>query len=225
MHIKKYLLAGLLLWMPLAITVWLLTWLYGIINAVFTALLDTMAAVLSPDIAPGIVALQHYKGLGVLLMFVLLLLSGAFASNVTGRWWVKQWHKLFTYIPVVKSIYTSVKKISGTLFSNDGNAFRKAVLVPFPGSDCWTIAFLTGAPSGEVAARLDQDYVSVYVPTTPNPTSGYFILVPKSQMRELGLSVDQALTYIISMGAVMPEDQAKAKATAKALGNPDQHSK
>ena len=121
-----------------------------------------------------------------------------------GRWWVKQWDKLFTHIPIVKSIYTSVKKVSDTLFSSNGNAFRKALLVQYPHEGMWTIAFQTGAPVGEVASKLDGVHLSVYVPTTPNPTSGFFLLVPRTEVKELEMSVDEALTYVISMGAVSP---------------------
>ena len=134
-----------------------------------------------------------------------LLLTGAMVSNVAGRWWVQQWDRLLRNIPIVKSIYTSIKKVSDTLFSSNGNAFRKAVLVQFPLPGSWTIAFQTGSPAGEVAEHLGSDYLSVYVPTTPNPTSGYFLVVRRSEVRELDMSVDQALTYVISMGAVAPD--------------------
>jgi uncharacterized membrane protein len=117
---------------------------------------------------------------------------------------VKQWDKLFTNIPIVKSIYTSVKKVSDTLFSSNGNAFRKALLIQYPRSGAWTIAFQTGTPTGEVSQNLGEGFISVYVPTTPNPTSGFFLLVPSADVVELDMSVDEALTYVISMGAVSP---------------------
>ena len=148
MHFKKYLIAGLLVWLPLAITVWVLTWLYGVLDGVFAGLLGAVTA-LVPGGNNMIDTLTTYHGLGVAMMFVLLLATGAFVSNVTGRWWVKQWDRLFTNIPIVKSIYTSVKKVSDTLFSSNGNAFRKALLVQYPHEGMWTIAFQTGAPVGE----------------------------------------------------------------------------
>jgi uncharacterized membrane protein len=198
MPLKKYLLAGLLVWTPLAITVWVLTWLVGVMDGMF---INTVSSVVSHD---TLVELRDITGLGVVLVFLGLLITGALVSNVAGRWWVKQWDKLFTHIPIVKSIYTSVKKVSDTLFSSNGNAFRQALLVQYPRAGVWTIAFQTGTPSGEIADKLPGDYVSVYVPTTPNPTSGFFLVVPRSEVKELDLSVDEALTYVISMGAVSP---------------------
>ena len=138
------------------------------------------------------------------MVFLVLVLTGALASNVAGRWMVKQWDKLFTHIPIVKSIYTSVKKVSDTLFSSNGNAFRKAVLLQYPRQGAWTIAFQTGTPQGEVKLHVGEGFMSVYVPTTPNPTSGFFLLVPVGDVIELDMSVDEALTYVISMGAVSP---------------------
>jgi len=130
---------------------------------------------------------------------------------VAGRWWVRQWDRLFTHIPIVKSIYTSVKKVSDTLFSDSGNAFRQALLVQYPRQGVWTIGFQTGTPSGEVARHLGEDWMSIYVPTTPNPTSGFFLVVPRSEVIVLDMSVDEALTYVISMGAVAPGAQVSPK--------------
>jgi uncharacterized membrane protein len=207
MHFKKYLIAGLLVWLPLAITVWVLTWLYGLLEGVFAGLLGALGTVVPVGSNNWVDILREYHGLGVLLVFALLLASGAFVSNVVGRWFLKQWDRIFTNIPIVKSIYTSVKKVSNTLFSSNGNAFRKALLIQFPRQGVWTIAFQTGTPSGEVAQCLEGEYLSVYVPTTPNPTGGYFLIVPRDEVRELDMSVDQALTYIISMGAVVPDER------------------
>ena len=214
MHIKKYLIAGLLVWLPLAITVWVMTWLYGLLEGVFSGLLGAIDVVVPDGQYNWLLLLNRNHGLGVALLFALLWVTGAFVSNVAGRWMLKQWDRLFTNIPFVKSIYTSVKKVSNTLFSSNGNAFRKALLVQFPRQGCWTIAFLTGTPAPEVAAHLSGEHLSVYVPTTPNPTGGYFIIVPKSEVRELNMSVDQALTYIISMGAVVPDEQVQALSAA-----------
>ncbi len=214
MHFKKYLLAGLLVWLPLAITVWVLIWLVDALDGVMSGVL-TAVGIMVPTAQTGAVIeiLRPLHGLGVVLVVVVLLLTGAMVSNVAGRWWVRQWDRLLSNIPIVKSIYTSIKKVSDTLFSSNGNAFRRAVLVQFPLPGSWTIAFQTGSPAGEVAEHLGSDYMSVYVPTTPNPTSGYFLVVRRSEVRELDMSVDQALTYVISMGAVAP-DAAAAQASA-----------
>ena len=219
MPLKKYLLTGLMVWLPLVITLWVLLWLVGMLDAVFFGLLAMLAAVLPADVDPLIARLHHIPGLGVLLVATALLLTGALVSNVAGRWWLRQWDQLFTHIPIVKSIYNSVKKVSDTLFSSNGNAFRTALLVQYPRAGCWTIAFQTGAPGGEVQQHLGSNMVSVYVPTTPNPTSGFFLMLPRSEVIELTMSVDQALTYVISMGAVVPPEHPPEQPPGNTPGN------
>lgn len=147
---------------------------------------------------------MHIPGLGVVLTVLVVFATGVFAANILGQRLVKFWESLLARIPVVNSIYTGVKQVSDTLFHPEGQAFRKALLVQWPSPGTWTIAFLTGAPGGDIVNHLKGDYVSIYVPTTPNPTGGYFVMVPRSSVVELDMTVDAALKYIISMGVVAP---------------------
>jgi len=202
--LKKYLVAGLLVWLPLAITIWVLSSMLGAMDGVFAWLLSATQAVLPETARETIERLRHVPGLGVLVLAAGLLLTGVFAANIFGQWWLRQGDRLMGKIPIVKSIYSSVKQVSDTLFSSSGNAFREAVLVQYPRHGCWTIAFVTGKPGGEVATQLPADYVSVYVPTTPNPTSGFFLMMPRADLVLLKMSVDEALKYVISMGVVGP---------------------
>jgi uncharacterized membrane protein len=202
--VKKYLLAGLLVWLPLAITVWVLHSVLGLLDGVFAWLLSASQAVLPASAHAPLEMLKSIPGLGVIVMVLGLLLTGVFATNIAGQWALRQGGRVVNRIPIVKSIYSSVKQVSDTLFSSSGNAFREAVLVQYPRQGSWTIAFVTGKPGGEAAEHLSDDYLSVYVPTTPNPTSGFFLMVPRADVVELRMSVDEALKYIISMGVVAP---------------------
>jgi uncharacterized membrane protein len=195
---KKYFITGLLVWIPLAITVWVL-------RAVVSTL-DSSLLLLPPSWRPDQLFGFSIWGIGALLSLMVVLLTGLAASNFFGQQLVRAWEAALTRIPVVKSIYSSVKQVSDTLLGPGGQAFRKALLVRYPHEKSWTIAFLTGHPGGEVAARLNDDFVSVYVPTTPNPTSGFFLMMRREDVVELEMSVDAALKYIISMGVVAPEN-------------------
>ena len=206
---KKYLIAGLLVWLPLAITIWVLQAALGLLDGVFSWCLNAGRAVLPAAAEPLIDLLLKIPGLGVIVMLAGLLITGVFATNIVGQWWLRQGSRVLSKIPIVKSIYSSVKQVSDTLFSSSGNAFREAVLVQYPRQGSWTIGFVTGKPGGEAAMHLQGEYLSIYVPTTPNPTSGFFLMVPREHTIELDMTVDAALKYIVSMGVVAPESAPK----------------
>ncbi|HVR92353.1 MAG TPA: DUF502 domain-containing protein [Casimicrobiaceae bacterium] len=193
---KRYLIAGLLVWVPLGITIWVLHFLVSTLDQ--TLLLVPESA--RPEALFGF----HIPGLGVVLSFAILLLTGALAANFFGARLILISESVLGRIPVVKSIYSSVKQVSDTLLSDSGNAFRKELLVEYPYPGCWTIAFQTGTPAIAVAGHLVDEHISVYVPTTPNPTSGFFLMLPRSRVHDLDMTVDEALKYIISMGVVVP---------------------
>ena len=195
--LRKWLFSGLLTLVPAVITLWVLDWV--------VSTLDQTLRILPEAWQPQQLFGMHIPGLGVLFALLVVLSIGALASNFIGNKLVNWWHALLHRIPVVRSIYSGVKQVSDTLFSEKGNAFRKALLVQWPREGMWTIAFLTGTPGGDVARHLNaQDYLSVFVPTTPNPTGGYFVMVHKRDCVELAMSVDEALTYVISMGVIVP---------------------
>jgi uncharacterized membrane protein len=205
LDVKKYLITGLLVWLPLAVTIWVLQAVLGVLDSVFGGVLSATQALLPGAAHAPLEALRRVPGLGVLVLLAALLMTGAFAANMFGQWWLRQGNRLLNKIPIVKSIYNSVKQVSDTLFSSSGQAFREAVLVQYPRQGAWTIAFVTGRPSGEVAQHIGAEHVSVYVPTTPNPTSGFFLMLPRAEVVHLRMSVDEALKYVISMGVVGPE--------------------
>jgi uncharacterized membrane protein len=195
--LRKWLLAGLLVIVPVAITVAVLKWIIDTLDQTLLILPHAW----HPDQLIG----YHIPGFGVLLTLGILLVVGGVARNFVGKKLVRLGDAIVTRIPVVRSIYSSVKQVSDTLFSESGNAFRTAVLVQWPRPEVWTIGFVTGAPGGDVANYLHAlDYVSVYIPTTPNPTGGYFVMLRKSDCIELRMSVDEALKYVVSMGVVSP---------------------
>lgn len=198
--LKKYLITGVLVWLPIAVTIWAMSY---IISAA-----DKLINLLPESWQP-----QHFwgfniPGLGIVAATVVLFVTGVFAANVLGRRILGAWDSLLGRIPVVKSIYSSVKKVSESLLSDSSRSFKTPVLVSFPQPGIWTIAFVSGHIPDKLKGSLpqDDDYISVYVPTTPNPTGGYYIMVKKSDIRELDMSVDQALKYVISLGMVMPDD-------------------
>jgi uncharacterized membrane protein len=198
--LRKWLLAGLLVIVPVAITIGVLRWIIDTLDQTLLILPEAW----QPDRLIGV----HIPGFGVLLTLAILLAVGAITSNFVGKRLVHLGDSIVTRIPVVRSIYSSVKQVSDTLFSESGNAFRTAVLVQWPRADVWTIGFVTGTPGGDVINYLHgEDFLSVYVPTTPNPTGGYFVMLRKSDCIELKMSVDDALKYVVSMGVVSPQQK------------------
>ena len=193
---KKYFITGLLIWSPLAITVWVLT--------LIVRTMDQSLLLLPEAIRPENVLGFYIPGIGALLTILVVLLTGLVAANIVGQRMVRFWEALLARIPVVKSIYYSVKQISDTLFSGSGEAFRKVLLVRYPHPEAWAVAFLTGTPADEVSAMTGEELVSVFIPTAPSPVNGFFFFVKKNETIDLDMSVDDALKYIVSMGVVAP---------------------
>ncbi len=200
--IKRYFITGLLIWVPLVITGWVLS--------LIVSTLDQSLRLLPTSIHPQTLLGFAVPGAGAVLTLVMILLTGLLAANFIGQKLVVWWEKLLARIPVVNSVYNSVKQVSDTLFSPNGNAFRKALLVQYPREGSWTVAFLTGAPGGDIVNHLQGEHVSVYVPTTPNQTSGFFLMMSAKDVVELDMTVDEALKYIISMGVVAPPPHPRA---------------
>lgn len=201
---KKYFIAGILVWAPLSITIWVIASGLGVLDGVFGSVMRAIIVVLPHDAA---IDMQHFRdlpGVGILIVIAVIMLTGLLAISFAGQWWLKIWDKLVNRIPIVRSIYSSVKQVSSTLFSGSGQAFSKALLIRYPHADSWAIAFQTGTPAREVTAKLGEGYVNVFLPTTPNPTSGFFMIVPRAQTIELEMSVEEALKHIVSMGSVPP---------------------
>ena len=197
---KKYFITGLVIWVPLGITLWVLHLL--------VSTMDQTLLLLPEQFQTEQWLGMHVPGMGVVLTLVVVFGTGLIAANILGQRLFRFWELALGRIPFVNAIYNSVKQVSDTLFKSGGHAFRKALLVQYPHQGSWTIAFLTGQPGGDVVNHLQGEYWSVYVPTTPNPTSGFFLMMPKSAVIVLDMSVDEALKYIISMGVVSPAPRA-----------------
>lgn len=193
---KKYFITGLLIWIPLVITVWVLTAIIGT--------MDQSLRLLPEAIQPERLLGFNLPGVGTLLTLVIVLLTGLVTANIIGQRLVRFWEGLLARIPVVKSIYYSVKQVSDTLFSGSGEAFRKVLLVRYPHPQAWSVAFQTGSPPRQIGDMITDEHVSVFIPTAPSPVNGFFFFVRKSETIELDISVDDALKYIVSMGVVPP---------------------
>jgi len=196
-NLRRYLIAGLLVWLPIVVTVLILKFLIDVVDR--TLLL--LPAMLQPETLIGF----RIPGLGFLLSGVVLLVTGMVVTNLLGRNMVKVWESLLARIPVVRAIYSASKQLTETLFSGSGKSFRKVVLVRYPHPGMWTLAFLTGDGMAEANRKTGRDLVNIFVPTTPNPTSGFFLMVPREDMIELDMPVDVGIKLILSAGAVSPE--------------------
>ncbi|MCG7872721.1 MAG: DUF502 domain-containing protein [Candidatus Thiodiazotropha lotti] len=205
-YLRRYLVAGLLVWLPLGASY--------LVVSLLVDWMDRSLLLLPQAYRPETLLGFHIPGLGVLLSLVILFITGLVAANLFGRRLVKLWEALVSRIPLVRSVYSAVKQLVETMFADNGRSFRKVVLVEFPRRGLWTLAFLTNEESGPIQEALGRELVSVYIPTTPNPTGGYFVLMPKEEVRELEMSVDDGLKMLLSMGAVnstsgLAEAQAK----------------
>jgi uncharacterized membrane protein len=194
--VKRYLVAGLLVWLPLGVTL--------LVVRLLVSWLDALVLILPPQYRPEHWLGVQIPGIGLVLSVLLVLVTGVLVANFFGRRMVALWELLLSRIPLVRSIYSASKQLTETMFADSGQSFRKVVLVEFPRRDLWTLAFLTGSNPEEPVHRLGMELVSLYVPTTPNPTGGYLIMVPKQDVIELDMSVDDGLKMILSMGAVAP---------------------
>lgn len=196
--IRNYLISGLLVWLPVIITVFVIKFLFD--------LLSKSLLLLPPDWQPDRLIGFHVPGIGVVLTLVVIFLTGLIAANFIGRRLVQFGDHLMTRIPIVRSVYTGVKQVTETLFAPGGQSFRKVLLVEYPCPGIWSMAFQTGDVHEEIESTLagGEKMVSYFIPTTPNPTSGFLMMAPKSKVKEVDISVDQALKFVISLGVVQP---------------------
>ncbi len=209
--IKSYLITGLLVWVPLVITLWVLDLLVGIMDYS----LQLLPQAFLTENWLGV----HVPGLGVILTLVIVFSTGVLAANILGQRLVLFWEALLARIPIVNTIYNSVKQVSDTLFSGTGHAFRKVLLVRYPHPQAWSLAFQTNVPV-EVAAKLPEDYVAVFIPTTPSPVNGFYFYVRREDAIEIDMSVDAAFKYIVSMGVVAPANGGSIVVSAEIKNNP-----
>lgn len=212
---KKYFITGLLIWIPLVITIWVLL--------LVVDTLDQSLLLLPPEWRPEQWLGVRVRGMGVVLTVLIVFVTGVLAANFIGQRLVNVWNDLLHRIPFFSSVYSAVKQVSDTLFSSKGDAFRKAALVQWPREGMWTIAFLTGVPGGDVVSHLEGDFLSIYVPTTPNPTGGYFVMMRRADVIELDMTVDDALKYIISMGVATPVGAPRAHSAASEVARKAVH--
>lgn len=201
-YLRRYLIAGLLVWLPIVLTVFILKFLVGLVD-------QLIPAQWRPEVLFGF----PIPGLGLVLSVVVLLVTGVAVTNLVGREVVRWWEELMKRIPVVRSIYSGAKTFTETVFTDQGKAFKRVLLVQYPSKGIWSIGFESGGEVTEAARRTDHDFVTVFVPTTPNPTSGFIVLIPRAEVIALDMSVDQAMRFVITLGVVSPDAPAM-------IGNP-----
>ncbi len=201
--LKRYFIAGLLVLLPI--------WVTLLIIKFVVAIVDQSLSLLPRDYQPDIIFGFHIPGLGIIFGIALVFLTGMLVTNFIGTWFLTLWESLLSRIPLVRSIYMAVKQVLSTLFSPEGQSFRKVLLIEYPRKDVWTLAFQTGTGFKRPDEDQSEELITVFVPTTPNPTAGFLLLVPKQQVVELKMTIDQALKYIISLGVVLPPSMAEQK--------------
>lgn len=201
-HLRRYIIAGLLIWVPLGVTV--------LVIKLMVDIMDRTLLLLPAAYHPYVLLGLHIPGLGVVLTITVVVITGVVVANFFGRQLVDAWERLLSRIPLVRSIYSGAKQVSETLFAPGGQSFRKVLLIEYPRRGLWTVAFQTGTTVGEAQTKTRDEVVNVYMPTTPNPTSGFFLMVPKQDTIELDMSVDDGLKMIISMGVIVPGQRAKS---------------
>ena len=198
--LKKYIIAGLLVWLPFAATV--------VIVKLVIDLLDKTILLLPPEWHPVALLGFSIPGFGIILALSILLLTGMLAANLFGRRFVEIWERILNKIPLVRSIYSSIKQISNTIFDPSGKSFRKVVMLQYPRKGLWSIGFLTNDNVGDEMNAVDDRLVAVFIPTTPNPTSGFIIMTRNDEITELDMSVEEGFKFIISMGVIIPDGSA-----------------
>lgn len=201
--LKKYIIAGLLVWLPFAATV--------VIVKLLIDLLDKTVLLLPPEWHPVALLGFSIPGFGIILALSILLLTGMLAANLFGRRFVEIWERILNKIPLVRSIYSSIKQISNTIFDPSGKSFRKVVMLQYPRKGVWSIGFLTNDNVGDEMSAVDDRLVAVFIPTTPNPTSGFIVMVRNDEITELDMSVEEGFKFIISIGVIIPDGSARTE--------------
>ncbi len=195
-RIRRYIIAGILVWLPIGVTIFLVRILIG--------LLDRTLVLIPQKYQPEELLGFAIPGLGILLTIVILLVTGVLAANIVGRSMVGLWESMLERIPVVRSVYSAAKNFAEMVFSDSSQSFKKVLLIEYPRKGLYSLAFQTSSALGEVQERTGEDVICTFVPTTPNPTSGFIIIVPRKDVIELDMEVDEALKMIISLGVVVP---------------------